>query len=34
MITDILIYASKNDCSDIHLVTGSQPIVRRIGSLE
>ncbi len=34
MITDILVYASKNDCSDIHLVTGSQPIVRRIGSLE
>ena len=34
MITDILVYASKNDCSDIHLVTGSQPIVRRIGNLE
>jgi len=34
MITDILLHASKNDCSDIHLVTGSQPIVRRIGSLE
>jgi len=34
LITDILAYASKNDCSDIHLVTGSQPIVRRIGNLE
>lgn len=34
MITDILTYAAKHDCSDIHLVTGSQPIVRRIGSLE
>ncbi len=34
MITDILQYAAKHDCSDIHLVTGVQPIVRRIGSLE
>lgn len=34
MITDILMHASKNDCSDIHLVTGSRPIVRRIGNLE
>ncbi len=34
MITEILMYAAKHDCSDIHLVTGSQPIVRRIGSLE
>ena len=34
MISDILQYASLRDCSDIHLVTGSQPIVRRIGNLE
>ena len=34
MITDILSYSSKHDCSDIHLVTGSPPIVRRIGNLE
>lgn len=34
MITDILLYASNHDCSDIHLVTGSRPIVRRIGNLE
>ena len=34
MISDILQYASLKDCSDIHLVTGSQPIVRRIGNLE
>jgi len=34
MITEILKFASANDCSDIHLVAGSQPIVRRIGNLE
>lgn len=34
MITDILKYAAAYDCSDIHLVAGSQPIVRRIGNLE
>jgi twitching motility protein PilT len=34
MITEILQFASQNDCSDIHLAAGSPPIVRRIGNLE
>ena len=34
MINDIFKYAAMHDCSDIHLVTGNQPIVRRIGNLE
>ena len=34
MLAEILDYANRNDCSDIHLVTDNQPIVRRIGLLE
>lgn len=34
MLAEILDYANRHDCSDIHLVTDSQPIVRRIGLLE
>lgn len=34
MLAEILDYANRLDCSDIHLVTGNPPIVRRIGLLE
>lgn len=34
MLAEILDYAYRHDCSDIHLVTGNPPIVRRIGLLE
>jgi len=34
MFESILEYAQKQRCSDIHLVAGQPPIVRRIGSLE
>ncbi len=34
MLAEILDYANRNDCSDVHLVAGNQPIVRRIGLLE
>ena len=34
MLAQILDYANRNDCSDVHLVAGNPPIVRRIGLLE
>ncbi len=34
MLAEVLDYANRNDCSDVHLVSGNVPIVRRIGLLE
>ena len=33
LLDQILEYAQKRDCSDVHLVAKSQPIVRQVGSL-
>ncbi len=33
MFKEILLYAHNNDCSDIHLVVGKQPTVRKVGEL-